>query len=155
MKKRNETFKKKKKLTSFEQCAYLYSTGSNQTNHWRLAVYNAVSSEKKKQADISKLIRRSKGPKGWDGVCQTDKVFRSIQEKVRLCLKTLSYDGGLDAAELNRHGATHIIIRKTAKMEKRRKINASSIQETMEKELMSVLIDMRNKTTASPEQLYS
>ena len=101
LKQRSESFKSMQNMTSFELCVYIYSTVSNQTNHWRLAVYNVVHPEKKKQADITKLIRRSKGPKGWDGVCQTDRVFRSIQEKVRLCLKTLSYDGGLDAAELN------------------------------------------------------
>ena len=60
-------------------------------------------------------------------------------------MKTFSYDGGLDAAELNRRGATHIIKRKTAKMDKRRKVNVGSQQETMENGLMSVLIDMRNK----------
>ena len=90
-------------------------------------------SEKKKQADIAKLIRISKGPKGWDGVCQTDKVFRYIQEKCRYCLKTFSYDGVLDAADLNRHGSTHILKLKTAKMDKRRKVNVGSQQETMEK----------------------
>ena len=38
VKQRNETFKNNKKLTSFELCVYLYSTGSTKTNHWRLAV---------------------------------------------------------------------------------------------------------------------
>ena len=61
---RNETFKNKNKLTSFELCVYLYITDSNKTNQQILAVYNAVYSEKKKQADIAKLIRISKGPNG-------------------------------------------------------------------------------------------
>ena len=78
VKQRNETFKNKKKLTSFELCVYLYRTGSNIKNHWRLAVYNAVHSEKLKQAETEKLIRRSKGLKGKDGLYQTDKVFKSI-----------------------------------------------------------------------------
>ena len=98
VKQRNETFKNDNNLTSFELCVYLYSTGSNKKKHWKLAVYNALHSENKKQADISKLIRRSKGPKGWDGVCQTDKVFVSIQEKFQHCLKIFSYDRELDAA---------------------------------------------------------
>ena len=70
-------------------------------------------------------------------------------------MKTFSYDGGLDAAEIHCHGATHILKLETAKREKSRKVNVGSQQETLEKELMYVLIDMRKKSTASPEQLYS
>ena len=60
-------------------------------------------------------------------------------------MKNFSYDGRLDAAELNRHGATHILKREIAKMDKSRKVNVGSQQETMEKELMSVLTDMRKE----------
>ena len=60
-------------------------------------------------------------------------------------MKTFSYDGVLDAADLNRHGETHILKLGTAKMEKRRKVNVGSKQETMEKEPMPVLIDMKKK----------
>ena len=42
--KRRETIKQKNELTSFDQCSDLYRTGRNQTNYWRLAVYNAVHS---------------------------------------------------------------------------------------------------------------
>ena len=93
VRKRKVTIRNNINLSNFEKCVGLFAKKANQTNEWRIAVYNAVHKDNYKVADVARAICKERGTSGWDGVGNRDKEFKAISRKVSAALKGIGGEG--------------------------------------------------------------
>ena len=76
-------------MSFLDKCVLLVDTKWNQKNEWKVAVHYAIAKESDFFSSIAILIRNKKCSVGWDGICNTEKEFKTISRRVSETKKRL------------------------------------------------------------------
>lgn len=86
---RGNTTKQREDWSEFEKCIHLYNPKGQQTTEWKLAVFNAIKVDHKQVSEVSREIRKKRGPRNWKGNT-TEKMYQNIRQTVNRALRVIA-----------------------------------------------------------------